>query len=217
MTAALARVAELFYEPAATSRARPGAVAAVAPAIAVLAAPDDLMVAAAAIGSGLARRARCPAVVICRWGGGADPGAAWRATATPAARRLAAALASRGHDAHTRGRLVVVRLADAEGDAVAQARDAAAAGGGAPVVLALGRPRGAAFEEALAMQDLVIVASRGDDLGVAAIALSRVGVHAPVAACELPAGVVARTVTAGGFTVARPMRQAVERALEGLR
>jgi hypothetical protein len=103
-----------------------------------------------------------------------------------------------------------------EDEAMAQARSAGAAAGAAPVVIALGRPRGAVFERALADQDLVVIAGRRERADLAALAASRLPTAARTAVFELPAAVVPRLLAAGGFRLARPMKAMVEQALEGL-
>jgi len=127
------------------------------PAVAVLAPPADAPAMAAALGLTLARARRTPVCVVCVWAPG-PVRTAWRAPAMPAAARVASALRSRGHDATPSGRLVVVRLSATCDEAATQAMRVAAAAGSAPTVLALAGPRAAAFDDLLAMQDLVVVA-----------------------------------------------------------
>jgi len=215
-TALLGRLAGLFFEPRAPAQRRDTA-ATVAVAVAVIAPPADAMAAAAAVGLALVRGRRAAAALVCLRGAGGDAGGAWRAAATAQARRLAVALGKRGQDAHARGPLVVVRLPEAEGDAVAQAARAAAAAGEAPVVLALGRPRGPGFERALARYDRVVLATPANDAGVASLALSRLATDIPAVGCALPAGRVPRLLAAGGFGLTRSMKTAFDQALDGLR
>jgi hypothetical protein len=172
----------------------------VAPAVAVLSAPGDAMVAAGGVALGLARRGSAPAVLVCVWTGGEEARPCVRCAASGVARRLAAALAARGHDAFASGRLAVVRLAASGDDAVAEARRAFAAAGTAPTVLAVAAARGPAFDGLLAAQDLVLVA-RGAGAGeaLARIALSdleTLGCRAAV--YDLVSGPVGRTLAAAG-------------------
>src|SRR5206468_2610023 len=79
------------------------------------------------LGLALAGARRAPLAVVSVWAPTTGAGPAWRAPATPAARRLAARLAARGHEARATGRLVLVRLPDPPPDAAAQAGRVAAA------------------------------------------------------------------------------------------
>ena len=168
--------------------------------IAVLAPPGDVQPLAGALGLALAGRRRAPVVAVLVWTGeqpAAD--AAWRAPALPAASRLGARLAARGHDARAAGRLAIVRLPRAADDAAVQARRAIAAAGVAPVVLALGGPRAAAFDALLAEQDLVVVATpRGTDPALARLALAGLSSASTRACvCEVPPAHPARTLRRG--------------------
>jgi hypothetical protein len=130
----------------------------------------------------LARRVRAPAAVVCRHGA---PAPALALPAAPAARRLVARLTAQGLAAQGRGRVVVVALPDDDAAAAAAARRAAAAAGEAPVVLALGGPRGAALEALLDGQDLCVVTIR-PGARPALAALARAGLEArlgPGAVC----------------------------------
>ena len=89
----------------------------------------------------LAARARSSHALLAVWGAGG----AGRPRAGDARRRggLAAALAARGHDATATGRLAVVALAGALGEAAAEAARAAAAAGDVPSVVVLAGPASA--------------------------------------------------------------------------
>ena len=127
------------------------------PAVALLAPPADAPSLGAALALALARAERRPVAVLCVWS--PQPArSGWRAPPMPAAARLASALTARGHDATPAGRLAVVRLSPDGAEAASQALRVGAAAGAAPTVLALAGPRAAAFDELLAMQDLVVVA-----------------------------------------------------------
>ncbi|MDX6679836.1 MAG: hypothetical protein QOE31_3888 [Solirubrobacteraceae bacterium] len=189
--------------------------------IAVLAAAADLQPLASALGLALAKRERAPCAAVLVWSGerGAG-GVAWRAPALPAARRLALALAARGHVVHAAGRLVVVRLPAAPQDAAGQARRAIAAAGSAPAVLALSGPRVAAFDDLLDEQDLVVVATaRGTDPALARLAvagLSSADAGGRVCVCELPPAHAARTLAAAGLTLLPSARRALAAAVGAL-
>src|SRR4051794_7681711 len=162
------RVAEHFLVPVDTARssrgdfATPGEAPEPAcaewlprtpPGVAVLAAAPDPPRLGAALGLALALPRGAPGAAAWVWTPGVmrPPRAA---PALPTARRRAAGLAARGHDARPAGRLVVVSLAGGGEAAAAEARRALAAAGAAPAVLALGGPRDPAFDALLADQDL---------------------------------------------------------------
>ena len=141
-----------------------------------------------------------------------------RVPALPAARRLAAALAARGHDARAAGRLVVVRLPAQPDEAAVQARRATAAAGSAPTVLALGGPRVAALDALLDEQDLVVVAApSGTDPALARLALAGLQTAtARACVCEVPPAHPARTVAAAGLTLLPSARRAIAGTVEAL-
>ena len=177
-----------------------------APAVAVLAAPADAPALAAALGLALARVHRSPTAVICLW----DPRAAragWRAPPMPAAARLVKALAARGHETNAAGRLAIVRLSTACEEAASQALRASAAAGPAPVVVALAGPRAAAFDELLALQDLVVVAvAPGSDPALARLAAS--GLDRALT-CPVPPADPGRILAAAGLALLPSTRRAI--------
>ena len=177
-----------------------------APAVAVLAPPADAAALAAALGLALARVHRSPAAVICLW----DPRAArsgWRAPPMPAAARLAKALTARGHEAAAAGRLAIVRLSTSCEEAASQALRASAAAGPAPVVLALAGPRAAAFDELLALQDLVVVAvAPASDPALARLAAS--GLERALT-CAVPPADPGRILAAAGLALLPSTRRAI--------
>jgi hypothetical protein len=189
------------------------------PGVAVLCRPADAQPLGSALGLALAGRRRAPVVAVCVWTGG-PPGAGvmWRAPALPAARRLAAALAARGHDARAAGRLAVVRLPASPADAASDARRAGAAAGTAPVVLALGGPRVAAFDALLAEQDVVVIATApGTDPALARLAVAGLGCeYARACVCEVPPAQPGRALAAAGLTLLPSARRALARAVEAL-
>jgi hypothetical protein len=188
------------------------------PGVAVLAAPADAQPLGAALGLALAARHRAAVVAVCVWAGARPAGPAWRAPPSPAARRLCAALAARGHDARAGGRLAIVRLAADPDEAVAQARRTTAVAGFAPAVLALGGPRVAAFDELLAEQDLVVVATpSGTDPALARLAvaaLASAAVHTCV--CEGAPAQPARWLAGAGLTLLPSARRALAGPVEAL-
>jgi hypothetical protein len=199
-------------------RSRADTSARTPPGVAVLAAPADAQALGAALGLALASRDRAPAVVLCVWTGAPTAGLAWGAPALPAARRLARALAARGHDARATGRLAVVRLPPEPDAAAVQARRATAAAGSAPSVLALGGPRVAALDTLLAEQDLVVVAApAGTDPALAKLALAGLrSSDARACVCEVPPARPARTVAAAGLTLLPSARRAIAGPVEAL-
>ncbi len=188
------------------------------PGIAVLSPAADAHSLGAALGLALASCRRAPVVVVCVWTAGPAARPAWRAPARPAARRLAATLGGRGHDARPAGRLAIVRLPGEPQEAAAQARRASAAAGAAPTVLALGGPRAAAFDELLADQDLVVVATpSGTDPALARLALAGLAAGAArTCTCEIPPPHPARTVAAAGLTLLPSARRALAVPVEAL-
>ena len=218
------RIADLFVAPADERGARRGAeprvpadsdagVAARSatasrrppPAMAVLASPADAPALAAALGLALARAHRSPLAVLCLWS--PQPPRGWRAPAMPAAARVAATLTARGHDAIAAGRLVLARLGAAPDEAAGQALRVGAAAGAAPVVLALAGPRARAFDELLALQDLVVVGvAAGADPALARLATA--GLERAVA-CDVPPADPGRLLASAGLVLLPSMRRAV--------
>jgi hypothetical protein len=196
----------------------PRAVAPAAPAVAVLAAGADALVVGAALALALARRERAPVAALCAWDRDGAARLAWTAPARPAARRLATALAARGHDARPAGRLAVVRLPAGAHEAADDARRVLAAAGSAPAVLALGGPRSAAFDALLAEQDLVVVGSRAEAGSVLVqLALADLAGAVRACACELPASAPARSLAAAGLALSPSVRRALAEPLAELR
>jgi hypothetical protein len=188
------------------------------PGIAVLCAPADAPALGAALALAVAGRFGAPVVAVCAWSGAEPARRAWRAPALPGARRLAAGLAARGHQAHAAGRLAVVQLAPGCEEAAAEARRAIAAAAPLPAVVALGGPRARAFDELLAEQDLVVVATRSGAepalarLAVASLADSTVAAQA----CEIPSTPSARTLAAAGLTLLPSARRALAGPVQAL-
>ena len=191
-----------------TDRAAPtsSAVVPAPPAVAVLAPSADAPALGAALGLALARATRAPACVVCVWSP-EQTRASRRAPALPAAARVAATLRERGHDATAAGRLAVVRLATDAEEAASQALRAAAAAGPAPTVLALAGPRAAAFDDLLAMQDLVVVAvapAADDSLArLASAGLER------ALTCAVPPADPGRALAAAGLVLLPSTRRAL--------
>jgi hypothetical protein len=186
------------------------------PTVAVLAAAPDAAALGAALGLALAERRRAP-VVVCLWSAGRPAVPAWRAPALPAARRLAARLAARGHDARPAGRLAVVRLAADADDAAVETRRALAAAGRAPVVLTVGGPRTAAFDELLTEQDLVVVGARsGADPLLMRLAVAGLSGAVRACACEVPTTHAARSLATAGVVLLPSARRALAVAVKEL-
>ncbi len=179
-------------------------------AVALLAAPAEAPALAAALALALARARRAPTAVVCVWST-AHARPSWRAPARPAAARLAASLAGRGHDARAAGRLVTVRLADAVQDAASESLRVSAAAGAAPAVLALAGPRAAAFDVALAGQDLVVLAvPRAADPGLGQLAAA--GLDRALV-CPLTLAGPARALAAAGLALPPSARRALAAAV----
>ena len=184
--------------PATSSRRPP-------PAVAVLAPPPDAPALAAALGLALARAHRSPVAVLCLWS--PQPARGWRAPAMPAAARMVARLTARGHDATAAGRLVLARLAASPDEAARQALRVGAAAGAAPVVLALAGPRAGAFDELLALQDLVVVGvAAGADPALARLATAGL---ARAVTCDIPPADPGRILAAAGLGLLPSTRRAV--------
>ena len=185
-------------QPVAGSRRPP-------PAVAVLASPSDAPALAAALGLALARAHRSPVAVLCVWS--PQPARGWRAPAMPAAARVARTLVARGHDATAAGRLVLARLGDRADEAAGQALRVGAAAGAAPVVLALAGPRAGAFDELLALQDLVVVGvAAGADPALARLATA--GLERAVT-CAVPPADPGRILATAGLVLLPSTRRAV--------
>ena len=171
----------------------------------VLAPAADAPALAAVLALALARRHRAPVAMVCVWST-APARPLWRAPALPAAARLAAALAARGHEVRASGRLVLVRLAAEAAVAAAEAQRATAAAGPAPTVVVLGGPRAAVFEAVLAAQDLVVVAvAPGSDPALARLALA--GLPRALS-CEIPTARHGRLLAAAGVALLPSARRA---------
>ena len=181
-------VRELFVAEPATAAVRRPAEPRPAPATGrtavLLAASADAGPLGALLALSLARRPRSAVALLLGWHAptrlAGPPG-------TPAAARTVRTLTAHGAAASASGRLVRVVLPDDEAQAVATTtRTVSAAPVAAPVVIALGGPRGDGFEDVVAGADLVVVAGPADDArttmalaGVAPIARRTVHWSAP--------------------------------------
>jgi hypothetical protein len=188
------------------------------PGIAVLCAAADAPGLGAALALAVARRFRAPVAAVCAWTGSESTRPSWRAPALPAARRLATALTARGHQAHATGRLALVHLTPGCDEAAAEARRAIAAADPAPAVVVLGGPRAAAFDELLAEQDLVVVATRsGTDPALSRLAVaSLAGATVRACTCEVAPTPSARTLAAAGLTLLPSVRRALAGPVEAM-
>jgi hypothetical protein len=187
--------------------------------IAVLCGPGDALSLGAALGLALADRNRSPVVAVCVWTGGPHgPSGSPHGPAVPAARRLAASLARRGHDVRCAGRLAVVHLPAASEDAALQARRASGAAGAAPTALAVGGPRSAAFDDLLREQDLVVVAApSGTEQALTRLALEGLATRGVRAcACDLISSQLARAVAVAGLALLPAARRALADPLDAL-
>jgi hypothetical protein len=182
-------------------------------AVAVLAPPADAPALGAALALALARAERTPVAALCVWS--PQPGrSGWRAPPMPAAARLARTLTARGHDATAAGRIAVVRLSPVCEEAASQALRVGAAAGAAPTVLALAGPRAAAFDELLAMQDLVVVAvAPAADPALARLATA--GLQRALT-CPVPPPDPARILAAAGLALLPSTRRSLAAPLAAL-
>lgn len=184
-------------------------------AVALLCPPTAAHSAGAALALALLARERSPAGLLAVWttrdGGPYNPGV----PALGGARRLTAALDARGFVVRATGRLAVVELPVDDDEAARAAERAFAVAAPAPMVLAVGGPRGAALDRALDGQDLVVVAAEdGDELAQLAVAgLCRRGLVASV--CAVP-GMSAGMAAAAGFALLPSAKRSLAVALEDL-
>ena len=182
-------------------------------AVAVLCAAEDARAVAVATAALLARRARAPCSLACVWTA-PDPHrhSEARPPAGRGARRLATALSARGVDALACGRSAVVALPADPDDALRTLARATAAAGAAPVVLVLGGPRAAAFDDVLAGQDRLLVVTRpGAEATIGALALAGLPAGGPShAACVLALGPFARALAAAGLATPAALRRALD-------
>ena len=218
MSGLLERLGSAFVAPPPSSDlaapAKPAEVRAVPASIAVLAPAGDAHVIGAAVALALAQRSRCGHAVLASWL--TEPASKpFRAPAARRARKLATALASRGHAAAVRGRLTVVDLAGSCVEATAEATRVAAVAADVPCVVVLAGPRDESADALLTEQDRVVVgASHDGDRAVAeltAVAVASLGV--PPHVLELPAAPPARALAAAGAALVPPLRAPVEAAL----
>jgi hypothetical protein len=185
-------------------------------AAALLCPPRDALPAGGALALTLAHRDGVGAALVGAWGGPAELPGEVGGPALPAARRLAARLVARGHEARAAGRLVIVRLPAGERDAAAAWQRVEAAVPDAPSVLVLAGPRGEALDGLVARRELVVVAVPAQaDPALARLAPASVaGLGAPVVVVELPRTMGA-ALAAAGLRVPGPLRRALGVALGG--
>ncbi|MFL5843700.1 MAG: transglycosylase SLT domain-containing protein [Solirubrobacteraceae bacterium] len=210
-------LARLFVEPAPAEHdvrwvppaepARPAS--AVRPRrVAVVCAPRDARVAGGAAALSLGASGELP--LVLEWGSEGDRTAR---PATPTARRAAAALQEAGEAAVAGGRLVRVALPDDEEDAAASARSVIRQAT-EPTVLVVARPRGAAMEQALGEQDVILLAVRpGDDEELTALARESLQRLAPCELIQLPASPGAAALARSGTALVAPLRAPFRAAL----
>ncbi|MEA2255494.1 MAG: hypothetical protein QOG35_1539, partial [Solirubrobacteraceae bacterium] len=210
LDSARAECEDLVYDREAPELAGGGNGSRTPPGVAAVSAAPDAPVLGAALGLALARLYRAPVVTVCVWSRGQAGGPVLRGPAWPVARRLAAGLAARGHDARAAGRLAIVWLAGSDDDAALEARRVLAAAGAAPAVLALGGPRAGAFDALLADQDLVVVGTRsGADPTLARLAVAGLAGGVRACACEVPAAHPARSLAVAGVALLPSARRAL--------
>ena len=201
MTSPLSRIGEAFLAPADTAaRVDDRVHEAVAPAaIAVLARAQDAVAAGGAVALGLARGT----AVVLLWGVEAP---AVRAPATPSARKSAARLAERGHEAVGTGRLVLVTLRGGIDEAVR-----ASAAAALPAVVVVAGPRDERVDAVLTGQDRAIAVGDGAIADLAAQSGAALG--GPAGTLALPSAPAARALAASGVALVAPLRAPVEEAV----
>jgi hypothetical protein len=203
---ALRAIAGWFVEPLEADAAPrpvfggPRAVAVPAHArIAVLGSPATAPALAAVLALGARSAAGAPAALVALWrpAGVVPPLPALAAPAFPAARGLAARLVRRDLLATAHGRLVWLARPGGADDGRRALRQAEAAVGDVPVVLALARPREPAIDALLAESALAVVAAApGSTLADAAVGdLAELRISAR--AIAPPTGVARLTALAG--------------------
>ena len=188
------------------------------PGIGLLAAADDARPLGAALGLAVASHRRAPVVVVCVWTGGRagrpSGGERQRCPRRAGSRRPSARA---GTTRELRG--ASCSSGSPRGRSTPASGPARVGGGGAaPTVLALGGPRVAEFEDLLAEQDLVVVATpSGTDPALRRLALAGVGaVAARVCACEVPPAQLGRAAAAAGLVLLPSARRPLADAVEAL-
>lgn len=180
--------------------------------VAVLSRPADAWTGGGAAGLALLSVAGATCAVVGVWPAEA-PAPPVLAPATRAARRHAARLCARGHDARATGRLVVVALAGDAAEAAAEGVRLGSAAGDAPVVVVIAGPREPCLDALLADQDPVVVAAAEAD-PVAPLATSSLGRSGVTARCvSLAAAAPVRALAAAGIALVAPLRAATEWAV----
>lgn len=179
-------------------------------AVAVLARAADAAAAGGAVALGLLGGADAGAALVGLWAPH-GLGACVPAPATPGARRLAARLAERGHEARATGRLAIVALDADPATACAEAARATAAARDAPAVTVLAGARDEHVDALLWGHDLVLAATTGAGDVVAALAADGLGPRGRV--LVLAPAAPPRALAAAGVALLAPWRGAVEEAL----
>jgi hypothetical protein len=168
--------------------------------LAVLGAPPAVPALGAAVALACRARARVPAALVALWRASGDDGPAPGPSgpALPGAAALAARLSRRELPVGARGRLTWLLLPASPAAAVPMLRQAEAAAGDLPVVLALARPREAAIDAVLAERELLVVAATPDSPLARAAVADAAPLHIPIRACPpLPAGAARFAALAG--------------------
>jgi hypothetical protein len=215
MTELLARVSELFVAPAA--RPRPAAtVATLAPAVAVLCPPADILSQGSAVAMALATLAQRRSAALAVWCPAGDTGRMPRAPGMRVASRLAAAAAGLGLEARASGRIARILLpADTTAAASAGQRLTAL---DAPTAIVLAGPRDEAIDRLLVAQDAVVVLRRPED-SHNLVALTLEGLPAPARALAVTrprAGPAAWWTASLGLGLAPSLHRALTSALRGV-
>ncbi|HEX8084257.1 MAG TPA: hypothetical protein VF529_08200 [Solirubrobacteraceae bacterium] len=187
--------------------------------LAILCRAADALVVGAAAALVLAGRSRRSHALVAVWKPGEEPPAVARAPATAAARRLAASLDSRGHEATASGRLALVRLAGDAAAAAAEAIRANAAAGDVPTVVVLAGAREDRMDGLLRDQDAVLVAlpepADGAVADLALAGLADLGVPAEILAIPATSAPI-RALAGSGLAALPPLRAPIDAALASL-
>jgi len=214
------RLRDLFLAPdhARAARPRPRVAERAVPAtLGVLVAPRDAEVAGASLALAAASAHRAPCALACRWTGTEPTEPPRSGLAVTAARKLAQRLTTRGLSAGACGRLVLVDLPAAAGEARAATERALATVGETPTVLVVAGARPPALDPLLATLDRLIVVPAADaPPGLAALALTAAAhLGRGAALLHLPPTTTARLLTTTGLPLSPTLHRAATAALRG--
>jgi hypothetical protein len=216
----VARLRDLFLAPEHARTARPAQRVAdrTLPAtLGVLVAPRDAALAGASLALAAASAHHAPCALVCRWTGTEATTPPRSGPAVTAARKLARRLTTRGLAASACGRLVLIDLPAAAGEARAAAERALAAAGETPTVLVVAGARPPALDPLLATLDRLIVVPTADApsglVSLAVTAAAQLGRGASL--LHLPPTTTARLLATTGLPLSPTLHRAATTALRG--